>query len=105
METRSRCTGALRLVNPSPFMFFVRYGELSLAGSSPELMSRVRDGKVFSRPIAGTRPRGATPNADVQMEEELLADPKERAEHVMLIDLSRNDLGRVCEFGSVTWMN
>jgi anthranilate synthase component 1 len=93
---------ALRLVNPSPFMFFVRYGELSLAGSSPELMSRVRDGKVFSRPIAGTRPRGATRDADVRLEEELLADPKERAEHVMLIDLSRNDLGRVCEFGSVT---
>ena len=93
---------ALRLVNPSPFMFFVRYGDLSLAGSSPELMSRVRGGRVFSRPIAGTRPRGATPDADAQLERDLLADPKERAEHVMLVDLSRNDLGRVCEFGSVT---
>jgi len=92
---------ALRLVNPSPFMFFVRRGDLAVAGSSPELMSRVRDGKVFSRPIAGTRPRGATPEEDHRMEERLLADPKERAEHVMLVDLARNDLGRVCDYGSV----
>jgi anthranilate synthase component 1 len=93
---------ALRLVNPSPFMYFVRQGSLSIAGSSPELMTRVRDGIAYSRPIAGTRPRGATVETDVALEAELLADPKERAEHVMLIDLARNDLGRVCEFGTVT---
>ena len=93
---------ALRLVNPSPFMYFVRHGSVSIAGSSPELMTRVRDGVAYSRPIAGTRPRGADPEADVALEEELLADPKERAEHIMLIDLARNDLGRVCEFGTVT---
>jgi len=91
----------LRLVNPSPYMFFVRSPEACIAGSSPELMSRVRDGRVYSRPIAGTRPRGATPDEDAALEEELLADPKERAEHVMLVDLARNDLGRVCRFGSV----
>ncbi|KAA3637439.1 MAG: anthranilate synthase component I [Armatimonadetes bacterium] len=93
---------ALRLVNPSPFMFLVRSGDVSVVGSSPELMSRVRDGVVFSRPIAGTRPRGTTDEEDARLEAELLADPKERAEHVMLIDLARNDLGRVCEFGTVT---
>jgi anthranilate synthase component 1 len=93
---------ALRLVNPSPFMYFVRHDSVSIAGSSPELMTRVRDGIAHSRPIAGTRPRGATPEIDAALEAELLADPKERAEHVMLIDLARNDLGRVCEFGSVT---
>jgi anthranilate synthase component 1 len=93
---------ALRLVNPSPFMYFVRHGSTSIAGSSPELMTRVRDGIAHSRPIAGTRPRGATVEADAALEAELLADPKERAEHVMLIDLARNDLGRVCEFGTVT---
>jgi anthranilate synthase component I len=92
---------ALRLINPSPFMFFVRSGSLAIAGSSPELMSRVRDGTVFSRPIAGTIPRGATPEADAAAEVHLLSDPKERAEHVMLVDLARNDLGRVCEYGSV----
>jgi anthranilate synthase component 1 len=92
---------ALRLVNPSPFMFLVRTGDFAIAGSSPELMSRVRGGRVYSRPIAGTRPRGATPERDRALEEELLSDPKERAEHTMLIDLARNDLGRVCEFGSV----
>ncbi|GMQ94607.1 MAG: anthranilate synthase component I [Acidimicrobiia bacterium] len=92
---------ALRLVNPSPFMFLVRSGDLSIIGSSPELMSRVRDGKAYSRPIAGTRPRGETPDEDVALEKELLADPKERAEHTMLVDLARNDLGRVCRFGSV----
>jgi anthranilate synthase component 1 len=92
---------ALRIVNPSPFMFLVRSGDLAIVGSSPELMSRARDGRAFSRPIAGTRPRGRTPEEDLALAEELLADPKERAEHVMLIDLARNDLGRVCEFGSV----
>ena len=93
---------ALRLVNPSPFMFFVRSGGLSLAGSSPELMCRVRDGKVVSRPIAGTRPRGTDPAEDESLAADLLNDPKERAEHVMLVDLARNDLGRVCAFGTVT---
>jgi len=93
---------ALRLVNPSPFMFLVRTGDVAVVGSSPELMSRVRDGVAYSRPIAGTRPRGADEAEDLRLERELLADPKERAEHVMLIDLARNDLGRVCDFGSVT---
>ena len=93
---------ALRLINPSPFMYFVRHGDLAVAGSSPELMTRVRDGVAYSRPIAGTRPRGEDEHADLVMERELLADPKERAEHVMLIDLARNDLGRVCDYGSVT---
>jgi len=92
---------ALRLVNPSPFMFLVRSGDFAIAGSSPELMSRVRDGKAYSRPIAGTKPRGDTPERDLALEHELLGDPKEIAEHTMLIDLSRNDLGRVCEFGTV----
>jgi anthranilate synthase component I len=92
---------ALRLVNPSPFMFFVRNGGVTIAGSSPELMTRARDGRATSRPIAGTRRRGATPEEDIALEDELLSDAKERAEHVMLIDLARNDLGRVCEFGSV----
>jgi len=93
---------ALRLVNPSPFMYFVRHKAISIAGSSPELMTRVRDGVAYSRPIAGTRPRGDDLSADTALEAELLADPKERAEHVMLIDLARNDLGRVCEFGTVS---
>jgi anthranilate synthase component 1 len=92
---------ALRLVNPSPFMFLVQSEAVNIVGSSPELMSRVRDGRVYSRPIAGTRPRGATDTEDAALEVELLADPKEQAEHVMLIDLARNDLGRVCAFGSV----
>jgi len=92
---------ALRLVNPSPFMFFVRTADVAIVGSSPELMVRARDGVATSRPIAGTRPRGKTRDEDQRLEEELLADPKERAEHVMLIDLARNDLGRVCEFGTI----
>jgi anthranilate synthase component 1 len=93
---------ALRLVNPSPFLFFVREPEVSVIGSSPELMTRVREGVVYSRPIAGTRPRGRTVEEDEALAAELLADPKERAEHVMLIDLARNDVGRVCEFGTVS---
>ena len=92
---------ALRLINPSPFLFYINHPQLTVVGSSPELMTRVRDGLVYSRPIAGTRPRGKSEDEDRANEEELLADPKERAEHVMLIDLARNDLGRVCEFGSV----
>lgn len=91
----------LRIINPSPYLFFVKSGGVTIAGSSPELMTRVRDGMVHSRPIAGTRPRGKTQDEDLALEVELLADEKERAEHVMLIDLARNDLGRVCEFGSV----
>ncbi len=91
----------LRLINPSPYLFFLRDREVAIAGSSPEIMVRAREGKVFSRPIAGTRPRGATTALDRALEEELLADPKERAEHVMLVDLARNDLGRVSQFGSV----
>jgi anthranilate synthase component 1 len=83
-------------------MYFVRHKSISIAGSSPELMTRVRDGVAYSRPIAGTRPRGDDAAADAALEADLLADPKERAEHVMLIDLARNDLGRVCEFGTVT---
>jgi anthranilate synthase component 1 len=92
----------LRLVNPSPYMFCLRFGEsFSLVGSSPELHVRVADDLAEVRPIAGTRRRGKTPEEDAQNAAELLADPKERAEHVMLIDLARNDLGRVCEVGSV----
>ena len=83
-------------------MFLVRSGDLAIVGSSPELMARVRDGRAYSRPIAGTRPRGSTEREDRELEDELLADPKERAEHVMLIDLARNDLGRVCRFGTVS---
>jgi anthranilate synthase component 1 len=92
---------ALRFINPSPFLFYVKDPVVAVVGSSPELMTRVRDGVAYSRPIAGTRPRGKSEEADRALEEELLADPKERAEHVMLIDLARNDLGRVCEYGTV----
>ncbi|MBP89004.1 MAG: anthranilate synthase component I [Planctomycetaceae bacterium] len=91
----------LRVVNPSPFMFFVRSPDATLVGSSPEIMCRVVDGKVTVRPLAGTRKRGQTGEEDRQLEEELLADPKERAEHVMLVDLGRNDVGRVAKYGSV----
>jgi anthranilate synthase component I len=92
---------ALRRVNPSPYMFFLDLpGDLTLIGSSPEVLVRVEDGVVTSRPLAGTRPRGATPEEDRALEEDLLADPKERAEHVMLVDLGRNDLGRGCAYGS-----
>jgi anthranilate synthase component 1 len=91
----------LRVVNPSPFMFFLRSPDFTLVGSSPEIMVRVVDGSVTVRPLAGTRRRGATPEEDRALAEELLADPKERAEHVMLIDLGRNDVGRVATIGSV----
>ena len=91
----------LRVVNPSPFMFFLRTPEVTLVGSSPEIMCRVVDGVVTVRPLAGTRRRGATDEEDRRLAEELLADPKERAEHVMLVDLGRNDVGRVAKFGSV----
>ena len=91
----------LRVVNPSPFMFHLRTPGATLVGSSPEIMVRVLDGTVTVRPLAGTRPRGATPEADRLLAEGLLADPKERAEHVMLIDLGRNDVGRVAAIGTV----
>ena len=93
---------ALRRVNPAPFLFYLDYGRFAVVGSSPEILVRVRDGVVTIRPIAGTRPRGSTPHEDKAFEEELLADPKERAEHLMLLDLGRNDVGRVAEIGSVT---
>jgi len=91
----------LRVVNPSPFMFFLRTPEVTLVGSSPEIMCRVVGGKVTVRPLAGTRRRGKTEEEDRRLAEELLADPKERAEHVMLVDLGRNDVGRVAQFGTV----
>jgi anthranilate synthase component 1 len=91
----------LRAVNPSPYMYFLDFGDFELAGASPEPLITVSGRRVSTRPIAGTRPRGATAEEDRRMAEELLADPKERAEHVMLVDLGRNDLGRVCEYGSV----
>ncbi len=86
---------ALRRLNPSPFMYYLNFGDFHLAGSSPEILVRLRDGKITIRPIAGTRPRGKTPEQDLALEKELLADPKERAEHLMLLDLGRNDVGRV----------
>ncbi len=92
---------SLRVVNPSPFMFFVRTPECVLVGCSPEIMCRVKDGMVTVRPLAGTRPRGDNEADDIAFENDLLADPKERAEHVMLVDLGRNDIGRVAKFGSV----
>jgi anthranilate synthase component 1 len=91
----------LRVVNPSPFMFFVRTPQATLVGSSPEVMCRVMDGITTVRPLAGTRPRGKTDKEDQDLAEELLADPKERAEHVMLVDLGRNDVGRVAKYGTV----
>jgi len=91
----------LRVSNPAPYMFFLRMLEMELAGSSPEPLVRVEGGRVFARPIAGTRPRGQTEVRDRLLEHELLADPKEQAEHAMLVDLARNDLGRVCVPGSV----
>jgi len=93
---------ALRRVNPSPYMFYLELpDDLTLVGSSPEMLVRVEDGVVTSRPLAGTRVRGETPELDRTLEVELLADPKERAEHVMLVDLARNDLGRVCDYATV----
>lgn len=91
----------LRTLNPSPYMFFLRLDDTVIAGASPEVMVRKEGDRVELRPIAGTRPRGATPDEDARLAEDLLADPKERAEHVMLVDLGRNDLGRVCTTASV----
>ena len=92
---------ALRHVNPSPYMFFIRMGGRSMVGSSPEMLVRVEGERVETHPIAGTRPRGASEFEDVRLGEELKANEKERAEHVMLVDLGRNDVGRVCAYGSV----
>jgi len=92
---------ALRSLNPSPYMYYLTYGEVRIVGSSPERLVSVHDGEVITRPIAGSRPRGTTPEEDHALAEELLADEKERAEHVMLLDLGRNDLGRVCQYGTV----
>ncbi len=92
---------ALRRVNPSPFLYYLDFDSFAVVGSSPEILVRVRDGKVSIRPIAGTRRRGATPTEDKALADELLADPKERAEHLMLLDLGRNDVGRVAEIGSI----
>lgn len=92
---------ALRRLNPSPFLFFLDLGDFSIVGSSPEILVRVRDGKVVIRPLAGTRRRGVNAVEDKALEEELLADPKERAEHLMLVDLARNDVGRVSRVGTV----
>ncbi len=86
---------SLRRLNPSPFLFYLNFGGFQLVGSSIEILVRLRDGKITIRPVAGTRPRGATPEEDAALEKELLADPKERAEHLMLLDLGRNDVGRV----------
>lgn len=93
---------ALRTVNPSPYMFNYDVGDFAIVGASPEVHVRLTDGHAIIRPIAGTRPRGHTHEQDLAYEEDLLADAKERAEHLMLVDLARNDMGRVCEYGSVT---
>jgi len=92
---------ALRRVNPSPYLYFLDFGGFAIAGSSPEILVKTSRGVVTIRPIAGTRRRGATPHEDQELEAELLADPKERAEHLMLLDLGRNDVGRVAQIGSV----
>ncbi len=92
---------SLRWLNPSPFMFYLNFGEAALVGASPEILVRLRNGTVTVRPIAGTRPRGVTREEDLQFEQDLLADPKELAEHLMLLDLGRNDVGRVAKVGSV----
>ena len=91
----------LRSLNPSAYMFYLKFKDLYLVGSSPEMLVRCEKGRVTTRPIAGTRPRGRSESEDQKLEKELLNDTKERAEHIMLVDLGRNDLGRVCEFGSV----
>jgi anthranilate synthase component 1 len=92
---------ALRVLNPSPYMYFLKLGDTSIVGSSPEMLLKVQGREAFYRPIAGTRPRGKDEAEDLRLAAELAADPKERAEHIMLVDLGRNDLGRVSEYGSV----
>jgi anthranilate synthase component I len=92
---------ALRTINPSPYLFFLRMGKMSVVGSSPEVLVRLEDGRVEERPIAGTHPRGGTQEEDTSLAAAMQADPKERAEHVMLVDLGRNDVGRVARIGTV----
>jgi anthranilate synthase component I len=92
---------ALRVVNPSPYLYFLKLDDVSVVGSSPEMLVKVQGRDAFYKPLAGTRRRGRDEKEDRELEAELLADPKERAEHIMLVDLGRNDLGRVCEYGSV----
>src|SRR3954468_6279958 len=92
---------ALRHVNPSPYMYFIRMGKGAIIGSSPEMLVRVEGQHVETHPIAGTRPRGRNEEEDLRLADELKRNEKERAEHVMLVDLGRNDVGRVCEYGSV----
>jgi len=92
---------ALRTINPSPYMFFFDFGDFHIVGASPEVLVRVEDGHVTTRPLAGTRPRGRSPGEDAMLEQELRSDEKERAEHIMLVDLGRNDVGRVSEPGTV----
>lgn len=92
----------LRVKNPSPYMYFLNYGDYSIAGASPESLVKARGSEILTNPIAGTRPRGKTSEEDIQLEKELLADEKELAEHRMLVDLGRNDLGRICKIGTVT---
>ncbi|MFH0772293.1 MAG: anthranilate synthase component I [Candidatus Omnitrophota bacterium] len=106
LETEVNCSEtdlyrALRMVNPSPYMYLLKLNNMSLIGASPELMVRCEDGMVELRPIAGTRPRGKTEEMEKRLEKNLLTSAKERAEHIMLVDLGRNDIGRVCEYGSV----
>jgi anthranilate synthase component 1 len=92
---------ALRVVNPSPYLYFLKLHDVSVVGSSPEMLVKVQGREASYKPLAGTRPRGRTEAEDRDLEATLLADPKERAEHIMLVDLGRNDLGRVCEYGSI----
>ncbi|MFH1241343.1 MAG: anthranilate synthase component I [Pseudomonadota bacterium] len=92
----------LRSINPSPYMFYLNFGEIRLIGASPEILIRLTDNRIQLRPIAGTRPRGDDPESDMALEKELISDPKERAEHIMLVDLGRNDVGKVAVHGSVT---
>jgi anthranilate synthase component 1 len=92
---------ALRTINPSPYMFFLDFNDFHIVGASPEILVRVEDGMVMTRPLAGTRPRGNSPAEDIRLEHELRSDDKERAEHIMLVDLGRNDIGRVSEPGTV----
>src|SRR4029079_16759262 len=92
---------ALRAINPSPYMFFLHLDDFHIVGSSPELLVRYEDNELTIRPIAGTRPRGADKQSDEQLATELQKDPKERAEHIMLLDLARNDVGRVSKVGSI----
>jgi anthranilate synthase component 1 len=106
LKTTIRCRPfqiyrTLRSLNPSPYMYYLKLGDFSLVGSSPEIMVRCEDGVVEVRPIAGTRPRGSSQKEDEHLAKDLLRDPKERAEHIMLVDLGRNDIGRVCEYRSV----